>query len=73
VGANGRTDADGWTLATVPIESVDHAHGEFLRLGTDVEVLEPAELRDRIAGTVAALSRTYDVSRTQDATRAYDV
>jgi predicted DNA-binding transcriptional regulator YafY len=50
VRANGRTDADGWTLATVPIESVDHAHGEFLRLGTGVEVLEPAELRDRIAG-----------------------
>ncbi|WP_326758554.1 YafY family transcriptional regulator [Streptomyces phaeochromogenes] len=77
--ANGRTGSDGWTLATVPIESVDHAHGEFLRLGTDVEVLEPAELRDRIAGTIAALSRTYDVSRTQDptptyeATRTYDV
>ncbi|MEV2232248.1 YafY family protein [Streptomyces phaeochromogenes] len=61
VRANGRTGPDGWTLATVPIESVDHAHGEFLRLGTDVEVLEPAELRDRIAGTIAALSRTYDV------------
>ncbi|MFI9157936.1 helix-turn-helix transcriptional regulator [Kitasatospora aureofaciens] len=51
---------DGWTRARVPIESVDHAHGEFLRLGAEVEVLEPAELRDRIAGTVRALAARYD-------------
>ncbi|MER7771353.1 WYL domain-containing protein [Kitasatospora sp. NPDC096140] len=49
----------GRTEARVPIESVDHAHGEFLRLGTDVEVLEPAELRDRIAATVRALAARY--------------
>jgi predicted DNA-binding transcriptional regulator YafY len=59
VAANGRTGEDGWTRATVPIESVDHAHHEFLRLGTDIEVLEPAELRERIAQTVTALARTY--------------
>ncbi|MFD8701136.1 helix-turn-helix transcriptional regulator [Kitasatospora sp. NPDC059648] len=51
---------DGWTQARVPIESVDHAHGEFLRLGAEVEVLEPAELRDRIAGTVRSLAARYD-------------
>ncbi|MGW3077950.1 MULTISPECIES: helix-turn-helix transcriptional regulator [unclassified Kitasatospora] len=50
---------DGWTEARVPIESVDHAHGEFLRLGADVEVLEPAELRDRVAATVRALAARY--------------
>ncbi|MFE6050908.1 helix-turn-helix transcriptional regulator [Kitasatospora sp. NPDC056446] len=49
----------GWGQARVPIESIDHAHGEFLRLGADVEVLEPAELRDRIAGTVRALAARY--------------
>ncbi|CCK26270.1 hypothetical protein BN159_1891 [Streptomyces davaonensis JCM 4913] len=54
-----RTEPDGWTRATVPIESVDHAHGEFLRLGTDVEVLQPAELRARIARTVAELAGKY--------------
>ncbi|MFJ8079667.1 helix-turn-helix transcriptional regulator [Streptomyces sp. NPDC096205] len=59
VRANGRTDEDGWTVATIPIESVDHAHGEFLRLGTGVEVLEPTELRERIAATVAELARRY--------------
>ncbi|MFF2143106.1 helix-turn-helix transcriptional regulator [Kitasatospora sp. NPDC058190] len=46
--------------AWVPIESIDHAHGEFLRFGADVEVLEPAELRDRIADTVRTLAARYD-------------
>ncbi|MFF3377673.1 helix-turn-helix transcriptional regulator [Streptomyces sp. NPDC002680] len=59
VEANGRTDAEGWTLATVPIESVERAHEEFLRLGTGVEVLAPAELRERIARTVTELAATY--------------
>ena len=56
---NGPTDADGWTIAAVPIESVEHAHDEFLRLGTKIEVLEPPELRARIAATATALARTY--------------
>ncbi|MGW6309891.1 hypothetical protein [Streptomyces niveus] len=51
---------DGWTEARVPVESVDHAHGEFLRLGTDIEVLAPAELRDRVAETVRALATRYE-------------
>ncbi|MFI1001878.1 helix-turn-helix transcriptional regulator [Streptomyces galbus] len=59
VRAHGWTDADGWTVAEVPIESVDHAHGEFLRLGADVEVLGPPELRERIARTAAELARRY--------------
>ncbi|MFJ9769698.1 helix-turn-helix transcriptional regulator [Kitasatospora sp. NPDC101157] len=50
---------EGWTRARVPIESVDHAHGEFLRLGAEVEVLEPADLRDRIAETVRTLAARY--------------
>ncbi|WP_427918837.1 helix-turn-helix transcriptional regulator [Streptomyces sp. cg40] len=56
---NGRPEPDGWTLMSVPIESVDHAHGEFLRLGTDIEVLSPPELRDRITRTVAELAERY--------------
>ncbi|MEV0178906.1 YafY family protein [Streptomyces sp. NPDC050625] len=61
--SNGLTDERGWTLATVPIESVDHAHAEFLRLGTDIEVLAPVELRERIARTVTELAETYGNSR----------
>ncbi|PAZ09946.1 transcriptional regulator [Streptomyces sp. SA15] len=57
--ADGRTDDDGWTLVTVPIESVDHAHAEFLRLGTDIEVLAPPELRAKLARTVAELAERY--------------
>ncbi|NRQ40810.1 YafY family transcriptional regulator [Nonomuraea sp. NN258] len=52
-------DAEGWTRVTVPIESIEHALGEFLRLGVDVEVLAPAELRERLATTVDTLARRY--------------
>ncbi|MEU1072801.1 MULTISPECIES: YafY family protein [unclassified Streptomyces] len=56
----GVTPGEGeWTQARVPIESLDHAHQEFLRLGTDVEVLAPEELRDRVAETVRALAARY--------------
>ncbi len=51
---------DGWTEVRVPIESIDHAHRDFLRLGADVEVLAPAELRNRIAQTARALTTRYE-------------
>ncbi|WP_230194210.1 helix-turn-helix transcriptional regulator [Streptomyces coriariae] len=51
--------ADDWTVARVPIESVEHAHAEFLRLGADIEVLRPPELRERIARTVSELVAVY--------------
>ncbi|MGW6918061.1 hypothetical protein ACWGB8_30245 [Kitasatospora sp. NPDC054939] len=47
------------TQALVPVESLDHAQGEFLRRGTDVEVLAPAELRERLAATARALAARY--------------
>ncbi|MES5818983.1 YafY family protein [Streptomyces sp. RG80] len=56
---NVRESTDGWTLATVPVESIDHALGEFLRMGTDIEVMEPPELRERLARTVAQLAEMY--------------
>ncbi|MEU9409420.1 YafY family protein [Streptomyces sp. NPDC048281] len=51
--------ADGWTVARVPVESADHAVAEFLCLGTDIEVLGPPELRERMARTIAELSERY--------------
>ncbi|XIE81610.1 helix-turn-helix transcriptional regulator [Streptomyces sp. SBR177] len=51
---------DGWTQIRLPIESIDHAHRDFLRLGTDVEVLAPAELRSRIAETARTLAARYE-------------
>ncbi|MFJ7203845.1 helix-turn-helix transcriptional regulator [Streptomyces sp. NPDC098789] len=55
----GTPEEGGWTRAVLPIESVDHAHGTFLALGAEVEVLAPPELRARIATTVAELARRY--------------
>ncbi|MET9248503.1 YafY family protein [Nonomuraea sp. NPDC003709] len=52
-------DEEGWTRVTVPIESIEHALAEFLRLGTDAEVLAPAELRDRMAATATELAARY--------------
>jgi predicted DNA-binding transcriptional regulator YafY len=52
-------DEEGWTRVTVPIESIEHAVGEFLRLGTDAEVLAPVALRERLAATADELARRY--------------
>ncbi|MGC0350928.1 putative DNA-binding transcriptional regulator YafY [Streptomyces sp. SAI-218] len=54
-----RVDPDGWTVARVPVESLAHAQGEFLALGTGIEVLEPPELRARMARTIAELAGRY--------------
>ncbi|MEU9319111.1 WYL domain-containing protein [Streptomyces sp. NPDC048295] len=50
---------DGWVEAVIPIEGTEHACGELLRLGADVEVVAPAELRRAVATTVGMLARTY--------------
>ena len=52
-------DGRGWTRVTVPIESLEHATGEMLRLGADVEVLSPAGLRDLVAATAERLTVMY--------------
>ncbi|GIH81551.1 transcriptional regulator [Planobispora longispora] len=55
----GPPDEHGWTVLRLPIESVRHAHWLLLRLGADVEVLEPPELREHMADTVARLGEVY--------------
>ena len=52
-------DEHGWVTAVVPIESLIHAHQDFLRLGADVEVLEPDELRLQLAQTARSLAAIY--------------
>ncbi|MCT9934605.1 YafY family transcriptional regulator [Planotetraspora sp. A-T 1434] len=52
-------DCLGWVTATVPIESLIHAHGEFLKLGAECEVLEPPALRAKLATTAKALASLY--------------
>jgi hypothetical protein len=43
----------------VPIESLTHAESEFLRLGSDVEIIEPPDLRQRLAVAGVRLARLY--------------
>ena len=52
-------DQDGWVRAVVPIESTENAKSEFLRLGADVEIIEPAELRARISAVAHGLAAIY--------------
>ncbi|WP_353945777.1 YafY family protein [Streptomyces sp. HUAS MG91] len=60
--ATGRTEDDGWVRAVLPMESIEHAHDEFLRLGTAIEVLRPTELRRRIAATAKGLAELYSAA-----------
>jgi predicted DNA-binding transcriptional regulator YafY len=60
--AAGTTGPGGWLRATVPIESEAHACQQFLRLGADLEVLEPLSLRACLADTAARLTAIYQVS-----------
>jgi predicted DNA-binding transcriptional regulator YafY len=52
-------DAAGWTRLSVPIESIEHAADEFLRLGPEAEVLAPQPLRDAMAERARALADLY--------------
>jgi predicted DNA-binding transcriptional regulator YafY len=58
-------DEHGRIRAVIPVESIEHATAELLRLGADVEVLAPAELRDRMAETVRTLAERYGVRPSQ--------
>ncbi len=52
-------DEQGWTQTVIPIESVRHAQHALMQLGADVEVLEPAELRELVAGSAQAMAARY--------------
>jgi predicted DNA-binding transcriptional regulator YafY len=49
----------GWHVIDIPIESVDVAVGDLLRLGPDVQALGPRELRAALRKTVRALHAVY--------------
>ncbi|WP_370968785.1 helix-turn-helix transcriptional regulator [Amycolatopsis sp. cg9] len=52
-------DAAGWTEVEIPIESVEAAVPELLKLGAEVEVVAPDELRTAVVRTLRAMNRTY--------------
>jgi predicted DNA-binding transcriptional regulator YafY len=49
----------GWQRVSIPIESVDHAATQLLRLGAEAEVLEPPALRKHMAASARRLARLY--------------
>ncbi|MFI6095203.1 helix-turn-helix transcriptional regulator [Lentzea sp. NPDC051213] len=51
-----------WVRATIPIESIAHAAGMVLRMGGEIEVLEPDELRSRVTSEVRRLASIYGVT-----------
>ncbi len=50
---------EGWVRAEIPIESVDRATRQMLRLGADVEVVSPPALRQAIAREAAKVAKLY--------------
>lgn len=50
---------DGWCELVVPIESVEHAATDFLRLGPEAEVLAPAGLREAMRTAAGRMDRLY--------------
>ena len=48
-----------WVEATVPIESVAHTAREFLRMGAEVEVIAPPDLRSAMAETARSMAALY--------------
>ena len=52
-------DGEGWLTVTLPIESTRHAEAALLRLGAEVEVLAPPELRTCMAHTAQTLAARY--------------
>ena len=64
--AAGGVGKDGWLRVTVPIESIAHATGQMLALGTDVEVLAPAELRESVRAVAAKVASVHRPGRGVD-------
>jgi predicted DNA-binding transcriptional regulator YafY len=57
-------DGDGWQRRTLVFEKLDYAESALLGLGAEVEVVEPVELRLRIAARAAAVQALYAGART---------
>jgi predicted DNA-binding transcriptional regulator YafY len=55
----GTADAAGWVTVTVPIESIEHAVREMLRLGAEAEVIEPRALRERLRASAQEMLALY--------------
>jgi predicted DNA-binding transcriptional regulator YafY len=55
----GRPDKAGWRRVTIPIESIPNAAAQLLRLGAEVRVMQPTELRRAVLARVDAIAAVY--------------
>ncbi|MEV4491469.1 YafY family protein [Micromonospora coxensis] len=61
--AAGVPDGQGWLVTRLPVESVDVAYDLVLRLGPELEVLDPPQLRERLAEAARRLGELYGGQR----------
>ena len=54
-----RSDSDGWITMRVQFDNEEHASFIVMGLGARVDVVEPAELRQRVAANIAALIKRH--------------
>ncbi len=59
IAAGGEPDDSGWLVLRLHLEDISHAESQLLMLGADAVVVEPAELRDRIAAAAEDLVAAY--------------
>ena len=52
-------DEDGWLTISVSLEDLWHAEANLLQLGADAEVVEPPDLRERVAAAARAVASIY--------------
>ena len=52
-------DEQGWRRVKIPIESIEHAAAQVLRLGAQAEVLRPAALRRAVLERASAIAALY--------------
>ncbi|SJZ44722.1 Predicted DNA-binding transcriptional regulator YafY, contains an HTH and WYL domains [Enhydrobacter aerosaccus] len=50
-------DANGWREVEIPIESLEQAEIDLLRIGPELEILKPKELRRRFATAARAMAK----------------
>jgi predicted DNA-binding transcriptional regulator YafY len=62
-GPDPASDPDGWQRRTLAFERLEWAESMLLRLGPEVEVIEPASLRARMRSASRGLARLYGVTR----------
>jgi len=66
---SGKPDRNGWVRCTLPLESIDFGIRELMRLGDEVRVLGPAELRTKFAESAVRMVSRHGVQRRSRAAR----